>query len=303
MQKTTFSFIALVHDDASTDDTAEIVRDYANCYPNIIVPILDPVNRYSMPGSLNFVVGEVTRAYAPKYIALCEGDDYWTDPLKLQKQVDFLEEHQDYAICFHNVKVLDDNTGEIKKDWITRDVQETTDINRLAIDNYIHTLSVVYRNISLTDEEKNLIYNIFPGDYPRHLIMAQYGQIFKISDAMGVYRCSSGIWSSKNSEYRISLTLDMLRRLIDFFIPNDSVVNILKKTYSRLTSELYVILETQNCNERIFERMRVDFRYSKKIFLIRHLGKIEFHHFQQTCVFKAFIMLLRPLHRLKKMIK
>ena len=101
MQKTDFPFVAIVHDDASTDGTAAIIREYAEKYPDIIKPILETENQYSKhDGSLGRIMQNAARASGAKYIALCEGDDYWTDPLKLQKQVDFLETHPDYSMCF-----------------------------------------------------------------------------------------------------------------------------------------------------------------------------------------------------------
>ncbi len=89
MQKTNFAFEILVHDDASTDRTAEIIRDYEKRYPNLIKPIYETENLYSkQDGSLERIqFGRVKG----KYTAMCEGDDYWTDPLKLQKQFDAME--------------------------------------------------------------------------------------------------------------------------------------------------------------------------------------------------------------------
>lgn len=88
MQKTDFPFEIVVHDDASTDKTAEIVREYEKKYPNIIKPIYELENQYSKPGiSINDITFPYLRG---KYIALCEGDDYWIDENKLQMQVDFL---------------------------------------------------------------------------------------------------------------------------------------------------------------------------------------------------------------------
>ena len=96
MQKTSFPFEAIVHDDASTDGTASIVREFAEKYPDIIKPIFEKENLWSKKdGSLNRVLEE---AATGKYVATCEGDDYWIDPYKLQKQVDFLESHQDYSL-------------------------------------------------------------------------------------------------------------------------------------------------------------------------------------------------------------
>ena len=102
MQKTNFRFQAVVHDDASTDGTTEIVREYAEKYPDIIVPMYEEENRWSKhDGTLLTCMLPYLKG---KYIAECEGDDYWTDPLKLQKQVDFMESHEDYSICIHNAK-------------------------------------------------------------------------------------------------------------------------------------------------------------------------------------------------------
>ena len=98
MQKTNFRFEAIVHDDASTDGTAAIIKEYAEKYPDVIKPILERENQYSK-GTLGKIMDEASKG---KYIAFCEGDDYWTDPLKLQKQVDFLESHPDCSLCFHN---------------------------------------------------------------------------------------------------------------------------------------------------------------------------------------------------------
>lgn len=101
MQKTNFPFEAIVHDDASTDRSAEIIREYAKKYPDIIKPILETENQYSKhDGSIRRIMNEHTRG---KYVAMCEGDDYWIDPLKLQKQVDFLENHSEYGLVCTDV--------------------------------------------------------------------------------------------------------------------------------------------------------------------------------------------------------
>lgn len=109
-QKTTFPFVAIVHDDASTDRTASILKEYAEKYPDIIFPIYETENQHSkFDGSLLRITTGALNATRAKYIAICEGDDYWTDPLKLQKQVDFLESHPEYSMVFANVKYLYEN--------------------------------------------------------------------------------------------------------------------------------------------------------------------------------------------------
>lgn len=106
-QRTDFSIVAVVHDDASTDNTAVILREYAERYPDIILPIFESENQYSNPeGWLGEVMKLAMEASGALYIAMCECDDYWTDPLKLQKQVDFLEANPGYSMCFHRAKVI-----------------------------------------------------------------------------------------------------------------------------------------------------------------------------------------------------
>lgn len=112
MQKTNFKFVAIVHDDASTDGTAAVIREYAEKYPDIIKPIYETENQYSKhDGSLRRIMNNACRG---KYVAYCEGDDYWTDPYKLQMQVDFLEANPDYSCCYTDLEAFNNETGEVQ---------------------------------------------------------------------------------------------------------------------------------------------------------------------------------------------
>lgn len=116
MQKTNFRFVAIVHDDASTDKTADIIREYEAKYPEIIKPIYETENQYSKhDGSLGRIMDAAIDATGTKYVAMCEGDDYWTDPLKLQKQVDILEKDETLMACVTNCSVVDDKGKTIKE--------------------------------------------------------------------------------------------------------------------------------------------------------------------------------------------
>ena len=106
MQKTNFPFEILIHDDASTDGTADIIREYEAKYPDIIKPIYQTENQYSKGVRRINELYNFSRAQG-KYIALCEGDDFWTDPNKLQIQFDFMESHPDYSLCMHGRYNLD----------------------------------------------------------------------------------------------------------------------------------------------------------------------------------------------------
>ena len=112
IQKINFPIEILIHDDASTDGTEEIIREYEEKYPEIIKPIYGTENQYvkGKRGSRTF---NIPRAHG-RYIALCEGDDYWTDPLKLQKQIDFLENNHDFSMCISSRIVINEKGEENK---------------------------------------------------------------------------------------------------------------------------------------------------------------------------------------------
>jgi|SRR5665647_788687 len=115
MQKTKFSFEILIHDDASIDHTANIIREYEAKYPEVVKPIYQTENQYSKGVSITFVY-QFARAKG-KYIAICEGDDYWIDPYKLQKQLDFLEANEDYGAVFTDADHLIQKTDKLIKSY------------------------------------------------------------------------------------------------------------------------------------------------------------------------------------------
>ena len=103
-QQTSFPFEILVYDDASTDATPEIIEQYVSCYPDVIRPTFYKKNNYSQGlGYVGLYTG--IKEAKGKYVAYCEGDDYWCDPNKLQRQVDFLEANQDFIICAHETVI------------------------------------------------------------------------------------------------------------------------------------------------------------------------------------------------------
>lgn len=196
MQRTDFKFEVLINDDASTDGTTEIIREYEAKYPELFRCVYHEKNQWGKHDPWRDFLFPLVRS---RYVALCEGDDYWTDPLKLQKQVDFLESHPDFAICFHPVTVhwengeLPDSIFPTEKNRFFKDVLSLQDLlNR----NFIQTNSVVYRWRFHQDPLSLIPENIIPGDWFMHLIHAQTGKIGMLHDVMAVYRKNSGgIWT------------------------------------------------------------------------------------------------------------
>lgn len=185
MQKTNFPFEVIVHDDASTDGTADIVREYAKKYPDIIKPILQSENQWSR--GVNISTEFIWPAVRGEYVAVCDGDDYWTNPLKLQKQADFLDANPDFAICFHPVSVFWNDNSHCDKVWPKRKTELT--LQELIYENHIPNCAVMYRWIAPTDEWPDKIY---PGDWFMHLLHAKRGKIHFIPDVMARYRRHSG---------------------------------------------------------------------------------------------------------------
>lgn len=170
MQKTDFPFEILIHDDASTDRTEEIIRDYQVNYPELIRAVYQTENQYSK--GLNYWPRNLYRMARGKYIALCEGDDYWTDPLKLQKQVDFLEAHPECSICCH--KVLINNMNGLRPNSIFPDLDgdKILDSEFLYEHAFIRTSSVMYRNVDL-DGLLKFLEGFKVGDSPLFYFFAQ----------------------------------------------------------------------------------------------------------------------------------
>ena len=200
MQKVNFPIEILINDDASTDSTSEIVREYADKYPELIRPFYQPVNLYSQGKDLCL---EVLYPQARgKYIALCEGDDYWTDPMKLQRQVDFLEAHPEYSACVHNT-MLHYCSGN-GKDRPLLPHTEDCDVRFEDICNGMsfsfHTSSIVAKKSIIANPQDffyvGLSYGF--GDHPDALWMYVNGPIRCLKECMSVYRIHSGSasWSA-----------------------------------------------------------------------------------------------------------
>lgn len=205
MQKTKFPIEILIHDDASTDGTQDIIREYEAKYPNIIKPIYQKENQYSKGVKVSLVYN-YSRAKG-KYIALCEGDDYWTDPYKLQKQVDFLESHPDYVMCSHRFNKYWHERGILEEDPDKDFKGADYDLQNLIGGKWLtQTLTVMYRRSAL-DLKQYASYGMSM-DIILFYALLKNGKGYCFPDIMGTYRLhGGGVWSE------VSLNQ---RRLIEF---------------------------------------------------------------------------------------
>lgn len=188
MQQTTFPIEIIINDDCSTDGTTEIVKEYAEKYPDLIRPIFHEENQYQKGVKGMFATFVFPKARG-KYIAMCEGDDYWTDPLKLQKQVDFLEANPEYGLVHTRAKVFTRKKEEFSKDGHTIG-SPFKNFDELLVSNKIATLTTCFRNdlCRLYLDEVHLYPKWRMGDYPLWLFIASKSSVYFMQDITSVYR-------------------------------------------------------------------------------------------------------------------
>ncbi len=203
MQKVDFDYEIVIGEDCSTDNTRNILIDYQKKHPDIIRLLLHERN-LGLYGRYNFI--ETLNACQGQYIAMLEGDDYWTSPYKLQKQADFLDSHPECAICFHNVMVIYDDSPGISHPfcvpnpngfYMQGQPKPISTLEDLLKGNFIQTPAVMFR-ARLFEEFPRWFYLTPMGDWPLHIMNAQHGNIGYIDEIMGVYRIhDGGVWSTK----------------------------------------------------------------------------------------------------------
>lgn len=265
MQQTDFKFEIIIHDDCSTDNTANIIRAYQEKHPESIVTILQTENQKSKGKAIFPITYQRARG---RYIALCEGDDYWTDPFKLQKQVDFLYNHPDCAICFHNVSVIYENRQDISHPFygqrpnrpnMQKKPKRISTLEDQLKGNFIQTPSVMFR-AGLFNEFPDWYYGLDRGDWPLHILNAEHGYIFYSDEIMAKYRVhSGGIYSSKNK-------IDQLKGALHVASTIDKHLNyqfhtILSQTKALYLAEIIRLSHADGDYLKIFDVLKFIFKY------------------------------------------
>lgn len=233
----------IIGNDNSPDQTDDVVNNFLNSIEipeNIQVRY---INRLANIGMMpNFV--SLLSQVSGEYIALCEGDDYWTDPFKLQKQVSFLEKNNDYVLSYHYVNEQNID-GKLDVDSLnsSRIEYDVTLEQLLEFGNRLHTPSVVFRK--LVERLPNSFSRLPAGDYPLYVLLAQYGKINCIPEYMAVYRRhESSVWSSKPTEYIYSKWLEVLFFLLEYFNNNNELRRLL-------------LIQFANCYKILYQRLLV----------------------------------------------
>lgn len=212
MQKCDFPMELIIGEDCSTDDTRAICMEYQSRYPDKIRLITSDHNVGMIK---NFV--RVIRKARGRYIAFCDGDDYWTESLKLQRQLDFLEQNQEYGLCYSNISIYNQTKGEYEQDNVI-DKRNITNFEQLLLGNYIPTLSVCCRKRyvdDFLDMYSDLYWNWVLLDYPIWLYVSFHSGIKFFSEKMGVYRL---LGSSASHFYDKDKLFDFARKTVEILL-------------------------------------------------------------------------------------
>ena len=285
-QKTDFKFEIIVHDDASTDGTDDIIRKYEELNPHAIRALYEDQNQYSKNG-VQFLKDMYINSTG-KYIAICEGDDYWTDEFKLQNQVDFLEKNLDCTLVFHPVNIITE-TGDDGGIFPS----EKTDFNfkRLLIKNFIQTNSVLYRRLSYVDVPTN----VTPFDWYMHLYHAKSGGIGFIDKVMAAYRKHpngfwwkmdvASIWTKYGSSH-----LALYREMKKLVSGNDEYVAVIDNAVFEYIDTLVEVDATNKTG--ILSQVSEYFPETTRLYILRMneaINELKNHSDKQAVIIKHYL--------------
>lgn len=229
MQKTNFRFVAIVHDDCSTDGSQEVIKEYEEKYPDIIKPIYETENQYSKrDGSLMKIINEAQDLFNAEYIAFCEGDDCWIDSLKLQKQIDYLNDNMECGLVYSYINVINEYGEKIYEHGKAHECN----FNSLFDDGGIPTLTACMRMSLYQAYFRNVIVNPnwLMGDLPLWIYVSHESEQHLIPEVMGSYRLleesASGRKSIHSREAFVLSNIDVCEYFISFFDCKDKLKRV-----------------------------------------------------------------------------
>ena len=279
-QKTNFKYEILIHDDASTDRTADIIRAYENKFPDIIKPIYQTENQFSKGECIDIIIEKKAKG---KYIADCEGDDYWTEEYKLQKQVDYMEKNPECTFCFSNAQVENQNNKNEKRlviPWLSENGKYFSGGNKkysageLQLLGFIPTMSFLYPR-RILENLPDWYFDAPAGDNALKLLATSYGYAYYMNEAMCTYRFN--VAESVTTKWKEETTQQTLERCNGFIKMLNDFNEYTNKKYdndielSKLTWEVQQLLLIGNHEEL------KDTRFNKYLNLLSGPSKIKMY--------------------------
>ncbi len=223
-QRITYTWNLIIADDCSSDGTKEILREFKSHNPDLIKLILQEKN---VGPAKNW--RDLLNSASGKYIAYCEGDDYWIDTNKIQTQIKFLEEHKEFVGCFHNSEERYEDENKSSFLYCNYPSAQRITFRDLSFANVIPSCSMVYRN-KLFAEYPEWIFRLKMGDWPLHLLNAQFGDYWYIPKIMAVHRLhSNSTWMLQNADRNRQFVIEAYDIMIKEFDHD--------KRYSELLAE------------------------------------------------------------------
>jgi glycosyltransferase involved in cell wall biosynthesis len=257
MQTTNFAFELIIGEDCSTDNTRTICMSYEQKYPNV-VKVLQHTSNVGIHKNLILTL----EACQGQYVAMLEGDDYWTDPLKLQKQIDFLDRNPDFVLCYQKALQIDEATGSEK---ITNEGDHpVTGIEEILSRGwFMRTGSLMFRN-GLVKEFPDWYFNYPSTDYMLHILIAQYGKIGFLNDVTSVYRQHGG-----------GITREFEKDFIEFYKKKIQLLDIIDEFLKNEFSNFICELKNQIYLESSINIIRSPRSLNRVIYLIRILPHLQ----------------------------
>ncbi|GAB2481149.1 MAG: glycosyltransferase [Cytophagales bacterium] len=241
-QKVDFPFEIVLYDDASTDETVSIIKEYTEKYPSLFQVYLNQENQYSK-GIRGMNMKFNLHRSRGKYIAFCEGDDFWTDPEKLQKQVDFLEKNPSYSICCTNYSEIN-SQGDILVENAWTGIKLTPEITHLMVlEKYKpKILTSIFRKDAIIGKIPDVFFSAFNTDNFLCAIATENGPAAFLNFNSGCYRVhNQGIWSGKTEIHQFEMQLDTYLKMQGYFTKDFQQKAISNRIYKirRKLSRLY----------------------------------------------------------------
>lgn len=247
MQKTNFKYEIIVYDDMSKDNSRKIIEEYRIQHPHVIKTIFPNENQKSQ--GINIIDEFIVHYLEGKYVAICEGDDYWIDENKLQKQYDFLETHNDYSSCVHNTRLYNCNKNKFEGNISSLNVSREILLEEIVMNDFskikIHTSSFFMRSEYYIKRPYFFYLTPGVGDYPQKINLTLNSRMMYFKENMSVYRIFSGksAWSTQNkTKSKIIQNYENILKMLENIMENveSNKIHIFYKVYLITKLEIYL---------------------------------------------------------------